>query len=341
MPAVESLHTHTTLSDGKLSHQEMFELVESLGVSVVAFTDHDALPGDAALRYLEKVRHSPAKWIIGIEITAGFPKELAGTPNGGLHIIGLFVDPKNTALLEHCTKAQEARVTRMKGMVANLNALGFRITEEDCLRASGGDSVGRPHIVEALRFYPENDAVMKALAEKMRKEAEDDADLRIKYERMIEAGERQFPYTLVLSGDAYAPAYIEASYCPDLDEAVSLIRRAGGIASIAHYFTIKKKMPLPFIEQLLKEKRIDGMETVYGAWLRESENSQRDEIIAEQSELKKYIALHGGLETGGADAHTEEDMRDFAAKTQFSTRTAGFTKKILDSGRVRREFSSL
>lgn len=340
MHTAESLHTHTTLSDGKLSHQEMFELAESLGVSVVAFTDHDALPNDTALKYLESVRDSSAKWVIGVEITAGLPKELSGTPNGGLHIIGLFVDPKNAALLEHCKKAQEARVTRMKTMVANLTALGFRIDEEDCLRASGGDSVGRPHVVEALRTYPENERVMKDLAEKMRKDAEHDEGLRVKYERMMEAGERQFPYTLVLSGDAYAPAYVETTYSPDLDEAVALIRGAGGIASIAHYFTIKNKMPLSFIEQLLKEKRIDGMETVYGIRLLEEESSRKDEIIEEQNELKRYIALHGALETGGADAHTEEDMRNFAAKTRFSERTAGFTQKILDLGRADRKFSS-
>lgn len=99
-------------------------------------------------------------------------------------------------------------------------------------------------------------------------------------------------------------------------------------------------MPPPFIEKLLREKRIDGMETVYGIHLLESGSSQRDEIIKEQNELKKYIALHGTLETGGADAHTEEDMRDFAGKTWFSERTAGFTQKMLDSGRVNRQFSS-
>ncbi|MBI2120004.1 MAG: PHP domain-containing protein [Parcubacteria group bacterium] len=335
----ESLHTHTTLSDGKLSHREMFELAQSLGVSVVAFTDHDALPNDTALQYLESVRNSPTKWIIGIEITSGLPKELSDASNGGLHIIGLFLDPKNTALLEHCKKAQRARVERMKRMVKNLTDLGFRITEDDCLRASGGDSVGRPQVVEALRSYPENEAVMQALAEEMRKDSEHDPELRLKYDRMMEVGERDFPYTLVLSDGAYRKAYVETSYCPDLDEAVALIRGAGGIASIAHYFTVKNKMPLPFIEKLLREKRIDGMETVYGRKL--FDGTRKEEITAEQNELRRYISLHGGLETGGADAHTEEDMRGFARETWFSERTAGFTQKILDSGRVDSRFSSL
>ncbi|MCX6738641.1 MAG: PHP domain-containing protein, partial [Candidatus Parcubacteria bacterium] len=98
----ESLHTHTTLSDGKLSHKEMFELAESLGVAVVAFTDHDAVLNEGALAYLESVRSSGMKWVSGIEISSAPPKEVEGLGKGGLHIIGLFVDPKNEALKEHC-----------------------------------------------------------------------------------------------------------------------------------------------------------------------------------------------------------------------------------------------
>lgn len=335
----ESLHTHTTLSDGKLTHQQMFELTQILGVSVIAFTDHDAVPNDEELAYLESVRESKTKWIIGIEITAGLPKELSEQSNGGLHIIGLFLDPKNTALLEHCEKAQKARVERMEKMVANLKNLGFTITAEDCLQASGGDSVGRPHIVEALNTHPENQAIMQRLVEEMKKDAEYDSTLRLKYESMIESGERQYPYTLFLSGDSYRGAYVETSYCPDLDEAVAIIRGAGGIASIAHYFTVKKKMPLLFVEKLLEEKRIDGMETVYGMW-NIGKNSEQ-EMEDDQKELKRLLALHGGLQTGGSDAHKEEDMRQYASLRDFSSKSIGLTQLILDSGRVNRRFSSL
>jgi predicted metal-dependent phosphoesterase TrpH len=336
---IESLHTHTTLSDGKLSYREMFELAETLGVSVVAFTDHDALPNDETLAYLESVREFKTKWIAGIEITSGLPKELSGQSHGGLHIIGLFVDPKNAKLVEHCGKAQIARRERMGSMVASLKNLGFTITTEDCLRASDGDSVGRPHVVEALAMHSENQSVMMLLMEEMRKDSEHDPALRIQYESMLEAGERQFPYTLFLSADSYKKAYTEPTYAPDLDETVALIRAAGGIASIAHYFTIKKKMPLPFIEQLLKEKRIDGVETVYGMWNigKNTEKEMRDD----QKELKHLLALHDGLETGGSDAHKEEDMRQYVLLTDFSSKSVGLTQKILNSGRVNCRFSSL
>lgn len=336
---IETLHTHTTLSDGKLTHKEMFELAKSLGVSVIAFTDHDAVPNEETLMYLESFRGASTKWIVGIEITAGLPKELSGQSHGGLHIIGLFIDPKNPYLLEHCEKAQNARVERMESMVTSLKNLGFTITAEDCLQASGGDSVGRPHIVEALGTHSENQAVITRLMEEMKKEAEHDSVLRLKYESMIESGERQYPYTLFLSADSYKKAYMEPTYCPDLDEAVALIRGAGGIASIAHYFTVKKKMPFPFIEQLLKEKRIDGMETVYGMW-NLGKNSEQ-EMKDDQKELESLLDLHEGLRTGGSDAHKEEDLRQYASLTDFSAKSIGMAQKILDSERVNRHFSSL
>ncbi|MCK9351579.1 MAG: PHP domain-containing protein [Candidatus Paceibacterota bacterium] len=335
----ESLHTHTTLSDGKLSHKQMFLLAESLNVSVVAFTDHDAILNDDAISYLTTVKSSRTKWISGIEISAAPPKEISGLGKGGLHVIGLFVDPKNPALMEHCTKAQAARVERMEKIVFNLKLLGFSISESECLIASGGEAIGRPHIVEALKLHPENENVTKLLIEKMKKEAETDSEVREKYEKMMGAGEHQIPYSLFLSPDAYLKGYEEVTYAPDLDESAKLIRDAGGVAVIAHYFTVKKKMDYFFIEKLLKEKRIDGMETVYGLWQIGQKNES--EIEADKIELRKLLKIYDGIASGGPDAHSEEDMRKYASLGTFASQSIGMTEKILESGKVDKKHSSL
>ena len=65
MAKIESLHTHTVLSDGKLTHREMFDLAESLGISVLAFTDHDAVSSPEIMAELETLRDRKTKWIIG------------------------------------------------------------------------------------------------------------------------------------------------------------------------------------------------------------------------------------------------------------------------------------
>jgi predicted metal-dependent phosphoesterase TrpH len=334
----ESLHTHTALSDGKLSHKQMFELSEFLNISVIAYTDHDVVLNEEALAYLESVRSSKTKWISGIEISSAPPKEIEGLGKGGLHIVGLFVDPRNEALREHCRKAQVARIERMQKIVSNLHAIGFTVSEEDCLRASGGESVGRPHVVEALNSHPENEGVIKNLTEEMKRDALLDKELNMKYEAMINGGAHQLPYSLFLSRDAYRPAYADVSYSPDLDETVALIRNAGGIALIAHYFTVKKKMPFPFIEKLLAEKRIDGMETVYGLW--HVGKNDEAELETEKGEVRELLKKYGALESGGPDAHTEEDIRQYANLAEFAAPSVGMTEKILASGKAQKIHSS-
>lgn len=338
MTTIESLHTHTTLSDGKLTHQEMFDLAESLGVSVLAFTDHDAVPSPATMTELETLRDRKTKWIIGSEITAGLPKELAPA-SCTMHIIGLFLDPSNKTLLEHCHRAQEARVKRMTQMVSNLQNLGFKISAEACLEKSGGESVGRPHIIQALQKYPENNLVMEKIRLEMADEASRDPLVQEKYTRMMQKGERDYPYTLFLTPDAFRKGYVESEYQPDLDDAVAIIRGAGGVAVIAHYFTVRSKMPLEVFEKLLTEKRIDGAEVVYG--LREYGTDSEKTLLSEQAALREIIQKHGALALGGSDAHTKEDLEYYVANDWFSRETSGFAERVLATGRVNKKFSSL
>ena len=333
----ESLHTHTVLSDGKLTHTEMFDLAESLGIRVIAFTDHDALPTSEVLEELEELKGRDTKWIIGIELTAGLPREVVGSAS--LHIIGLFVDPENIALREHCVKAQADRVRRMEVMVGGLSRLGFHITEEDCLDASGGESVGRPHIVEALSKYPENDVVMERIRKEMEEEGKVDPSVGNRYTLMMQGEVRHYPYTLLLSPTAFRSVYAEHSYMPDLDEAVSLIRDADGVAILAHYFTVNRKLSLFDLERILEEKRIDGAEVVYG--LRQYATDAKDAIEKERKAVKEIVLRTGSLLGGGSDAHSEEDLRYYVDQAWFSNETVGLTQQIIESGRVSSRFSSL
>lgn len=328
---IESLHNHTRTSDGKLSHAELFALATQLGVGVLAFTDHDALPDKEGLQFLESVRLEKTKWIIGIEITAALPRECYGT-QGTVHVIGLFVDPENAALREHCRKAQEARIERMQFIVSKLHALGFTITEEDCLAESGGEAVGRPHIVAALGKYEGNDAIMEHLRIAMEEAARTDTLIAEKYERMMAIGPRQYPYDIFLSADAFRSAYVEARYTPDIDEATQLIRHAGGMSFIAHYSLDRKKLPMDVVRTLLKDNRIDGVEVIYGA----SARGGKDESLFEEDKtmLRTLAAMYGRQIAGGADAHFPEDLERYARDKQFSADSKGFTEKIIATERV-------
>jgi hypothetical protein len=338
MTAIESLHTHTTLSDGKLTHRELFDLAESLEVSVLAFTDHDAVPSVETMTELESLRGRDTRWVIGTELTCDLPRELA--PNSaGVHLIGLFVDPRNEALLKHCERAQASRITRMRKIVEGLQGLGFIITAEDCLAASGGESVGRPHIVEALKRRTENNTVMEKIRTEMREAGEHDPSIKESYAYMMQKGEHQYPYTLLLSPDSFRSTYFENDYMPDLDEAVALVRGAGGIAVIAHYYTVRTKLPLEILEKLLAEKRLDGVEVVYG--MRGYGTTEEDAIEKERATLRGMAQRHGAIIAGGSDAHTKEDLAFYVDNDWFSGETTGFTANILVTGKVAKQFSSL
>ncbi|MDO8604851.1 MAG: PHP domain-containing protein [bacterium] len=338
MLPLESLHTHTTLSDGKLTHREMFELAQSLGIAVIAFTDHDAVPSPETMSELETWRHQKTKWIVGIEMTADLPSELK-PDSGTMHIIGLFVDPQNEALRNHCTLAQGARVRRMQKIVGNLQNLGFRINDEDCFEMSGGESVGRPHIIRALAKYPENNLVMEKIRKEMADEASRDPIIQERYTQMMQKGEIQYPYTLFLTPNSFRKGYEDHDYMPDLDEAVALIRGAGGVAVLAHYFTIRAKMPYEALERVLSEKRLDGVEVVYG--LRDYGTDGEREMNEERGVLREMAKKYNLLAVGGSDAHTTEDLERYVANESFSKESIGFTEKVLATGKVNKVFSSL
>lgn len=328
---IESLHNHTTTSDGKFSHAELFSLAEQLGVGVLAYTDHDALPPEEALTFLESVRERKTKWIIGMEITAALPDECYGH-TGTVHVIGLFLDPHNEALREHARKAQEARLERMEYIVGKLNEHGFTISTEDCLRESGGESVGRAHIAAALEAHPENAEVLAHLMVEMETAARTDKRIAEKYASMLSIGPRQYIYDVCLSPDAFKPAYMEARYTPDIDEATTLIRHAGGMSFIAHYSYDRKKLPMDTVRTLLRDNRIDGVEVVYGAKMRGTKDAALFE--EDKTTLRTLCAMYGRQIAGGADAHYPEDLERYAGDKEFAAESKGLAAKLIATGQV-------
>lgn len=324
---IESLHNHTIVSDGQLTHKELFELCESLDFGAVAFTDHDALPNEMIMKYLESVRNEKTKWIIGIEITTRNPEG-----EGEIHLVGLFVDPNNKALITHCKKTSEARIERMKLILMNLHKLGFVITEEDCLKESHGESVGRPHIVAALLKYKHNQEVIQRLADEMKIVARQDASVALQYQVMLERGFDKYAYILFLTPDSFKHAYVESRYMPKIDEAVKLIRDAGGVAILAHYSSERKKLPMYVVRDLLQKDRIDGVEVIYGL----NKIGTTEEGVYEDDKvlLGGMVKLNNKLVSGGADAHDAMKIRKYAQNLNFSRSSAGMAKAILDSGKV-------
>ncbi len=330
----ETLHCHSRVSDGILSYEEIINVCGKHNIGVVAFTDHDSLPNNNSYKRLLSLNDRPTKWIIGIEISADKPKDF--TNEFSPHLVGLFVDPFNKELVQHCKIAQESRKQRMVYMVKHLKELGFSISENDCLKVSKGEAVGRPHIVEALKSKADNLDIIEQLRRKMEVESSHSAKIKRQYDEMMRRGEEQYPYVLFMSDDSYVKGvYQDYLYRIDLDKCVEIIRKAGGVAIFAHWFTDIKKCGEDGIEKLLSEDRIDGVETVYGFY-----DDIKNDFIEQRRILKNLVKKFHKLEGGGVDAHTEEHLINFSNNKWYAGLTIGLTEKIIRSNKVDKKWSA-
>lgn len=295
---------------------------------MVAFTDHDMLPDDQTLKQL-KAYAGPVKWLVGCEISSGLPKELGGGPAEMFHIVGLFTDPTNQALLEHCKSAVSARTERMERMVKNLNGIGIKLTVDDCLSESGGESVGRPHIARALVKYPENLKTMAKMESDMKLAAESDPKIKEQYDQMMarvaKEGIDKEPFGLFLTNDSFIQGvYVDYLYNVDMDGAVKQIREAGGVAIIAHWATIRNKIDQPMLEGFLKSKRLDGIE------LASKFRMNSDEEVEAEYKMRQMIAdTTSCLQTMGVDSHKPEHFAEFA-KLAIATKSDGITAELVE-----------
>lgn len=190
MPGFD-MHVHTTASDGSLNINEIILLALQLGLEGIAITDHDTIGGlEEAVALGEKLGFSI---IPGIELSTEYgDKEI--------HILGFFIDFRQSWIKEKIAELQNARINRIVKMVDKLKVLGYDVNVEEVLTIAGKGSVGRPHLANILHkkgyfSYPQE-----------------------AFQRLIGRG-----------GKAYVPRF---KMTPN--EAISLIKKAGGIPVLAH-----------------------------------------------------------------------------------------------------------
>jgi len=153
------LPVHTTASDGLLSPEEVVNLCSRRGVAAVAIADHDTVAGVRKLLCVSRCQepgrahgsfpdlgfsYRGIDIIPAVEINAEFQGR-------EVHILGYFVplDPGShfAVLLDSLTRS---RVDRVRAMVLRLDKLGLHVDVERILALAKGQSVGRPHVGQAM-----------------------------------------------------------------------------------------------------------------------------------------------------------------------------------------------
>ncbi|CBE67652.1 PHP C-terminal domain protein [Candidatus Methylomirabilis oxygeniifera] len=197
---------------------------------------------------------------LAIEVMSGI--ELSASLDGDeIHILGYLLDADDPSLQKALRRLQEDRLVQARAMVERLGALGYPVEWDRVLAIANGGSVGRPHIAMAL---VERGGVASV----------DEA-----FSRFLRRG---------------GPAYVEGSKVFPY-EAVSLIREAHGVPSLAHPIIVGAgdyHLDLERLLPMMKESGLEGIETYYKGYTPEITTS-----------LLAVAERHRLIPTGGSDFH--------------------------------------
>ena len=253
---IVDLHVHSTESDGTFTPTEVIAEAKKAGLSAIALTDHDTATG--IRKAMGAAKEAGIELIPGIELSTAytFPGK---KQEKEIHIVGLYINPDDPELLKMTAEFRECRDKRNEKMIAALQEEGFPITMEALLAENTDSVITRANIA---RFLYEHGWI-KSVSEA--------------FDKYIGDGCRCYVGRFKVS-----PM-----------EAVSLIKRTGGIAILAH--------PLLYhlgVEQLqlliddLKAVGLDGIEAIYSTY-----------TTGEEQLVKRIAKENKLLISGGSDFH--------------------------------------
>lgn len=178
---------------------------------------------------------------------------------GTFHVLGYLVDPANEPFEAALSELRDGREQRNYKILKRLNELGYALTWDEVKSYAGEDVVGRPHFSQAL--------IDRGMVK-----SKDEA-----FERLLAKGK---------------PAYVDRFRLTAADS-IRLIREAGGVAILAHPFSLKLgRSELKRVVSELAGLGLAGLEAWY------SEHTQ------DQQKMYAQLAAELGLiTTGGSDFH--------------------------------------
>jgi len=186
-----------------------------------------------------------------------------------VHMLGLLFDPDHEEMQRVLEETRDGRLPRMRKMIEKMRAEGMDISMGDVEQAMpAGATMGRPHLADAL------------VAKKIVK-SRDEAFVDLLH------NESRF--------------YVSHA-APTPVEAIALIRRAGGVAVIAHPFASHRG-------QILKPK--DFSELV-SAGLNGIEVDHRDQNPDERAMLRAIAHELDLVITGSSDYHGTGKLNSLA-----------------------------
>ncbi len=275
-PPTFDLQSHSVHSDGALTAEQVVATAAAAGVQLLALSDHDTAEGVAEA--IEAAGRAGIGLVPATEISAIFEKRQ------DLHVLGYLIDPGHPPLVSALARSRGDRERRAEEMIAKLKALGFEVDEAALAkRAEQGQTVGRPHLAQAVVSRAAN------------------------HDRLAAAGlldPTAFLVEYLIEG---RPAFVPRA-APTVEQAIALIHDAGGVAVWAHPFWDVAEPPE--VLGALDRFHAAGLDGVEAFYISHTEDQTRV-LVRRAAEL-------GILTTGSSDFHGPEH-HTFSAFRAFRT----------------------
>jgi len=191
------------------------------------------------------------------------------TDGVSVHMLGMLFDPNHQEMQTVLEETRDGRLPRMRTMIEKMRAEGMDISIEDVEKAMPvGATMGRPHLADAL--------VAKKIVQS-----------------------RDEAFIDLLHNDS---RFYVSHAAPTPVEAIALIRRAGGVAVIAHPFASHRG-------QILKP---EDFADLVAAGLNGIEVDHRDRNPDERAMLRVIARELDLVVTGSSDYHGTGKMNSLA-----------------------------
>lgn len=258
------LHTHTTYSDGTWDVKTLLKNAKENGVELLAITDHDTVKAHLELKENDYSNYFNGKIIPGAEFNCVFN-------NARIELLGYNFDvEKMNDWIEKIYNVEKKVPNLMEEFHLLMNACHKNKIKVDDINYKEGMGWPIDYVYESIKKYPEN---KKYFSDKEWNDIDH--------------------FFRCCTCNIDFPLYIDFSYqTPNAKLVSDEIRKLGGKVFLAHLFTYPLRDYKKYLDSLVENNIIDGVETYYS-------NFSNEEIIFIENYCKKnnlYMSV-------GTDCH--------------------------------------